>query len=139
MCKRTWLRMYKSYLTRCAPGMGGEMILPGEKEYMYGTCQHDYEIADAVRDFPDPRRCRVHLNVITWNWHGLWSFPIYRLTLTRAIRFTIEKWERKMRSINVYLPYSPSKYYLLANKFLAKLYLILSKHIVIVLQKNSNF
>lgn len=57
------------------------------------------------------------------------SLPIYRLTLTRAMRFAIEKWKL---SIAVYLSYLPSKYHLSINKFLIKSCLILSKHIVVL-------
>lgn len=45
------------------------MMLPGEKEDIKEDvrCQHGYEIAGAVRDFPDSRRRHIHLNAIAWN------------------------------------------------------------------------
>lgn len=65
--KRTWMRVYKSYLTsvRARDGRGNDVTW-GKRRYRR-RCQHGYEIAGAIRDFPDPRRRRIHLNVITWN------------------------------------------------------------------------
>lgn len=95
-------------LLRVCVREGRGIMSPREKEDIKEDvrCQHDCEITGAIRDFPDPRKRRIHLNAFAWNWHGLWEPSHLSLTLTRATRFTIEKWNIFM----VYSSYLSSKY-----------------------------